>query len=164
MPDNSKRWLAIGGIASGVLVSSCIVCGLIGYVAVKGFIKAGGLTKENEKDKAEREKTLKDLKEVALAIIKCMDDKQRGPTNLDELDSVADDHAAVDRVRKGEINVIWDAAVLDDQPGRRKTVLAWAVQPAGDGQRLIARMDGNVQAVDDGEFQSLPKARTKSGK
>jgi hypothetical protein len=149
---NKTVWIILA-VVGVLLVFSCLACG-VGVV----FFVVPGL-----RNAADRQVRLNDLKEVALAVHACMDDKKRGPANADELATYLRAQV-VERVRKGEIEVVWNAArQMEQKEGTSNVLIAWDTRTDG-GQRLVVFLDGFTRIMQEAEFASKPKARTTSSK
>jgi hypothetical protein len=160
MPDNKTSWVTIGSIGAGFLMIFCCLCGAGGYIVGKGILLGGA--QRAEKEKAERQQMLNDLRSVATGVMRHTDATKRGPANVDELAPHAEDPPAIDRVRKGEIQVIWNASRKEDQPSGSNALVAWATQPANNGNRLVVNLDCIAKEVSEAEFQTMAKAKVQS--
>jgi hypothetical protein len=159
MPANNKPWVTIGSVAAGFLALGCCACGGIGYFALMVMARVDHDKKLHEA--GEQASRLRDLKEIALAMENCNSAFRRTPANLDELKPYFDGGTPEARIRKGEIEVVWNALPPDQQDAGSSNVLyAWETQPDAKGQRLVVFMDGSARQVSDDEFRSRPKART----
>jgi hypothetical protein len=148
---SNRAWIILG-IVAGVAVLSCACCGVGGFFFAVPKIR----------EAADRTKRLNDLKVVGLAIIIFQDDKKRGPANIDELAPSLVDANVVALVRKGDIEVVWKAAMMKDQPGGASNVLvAWWARPETNGNRLVVFLDGHTEILTEQEFQQKSKALTK---
>jgi hypothetical protein len=149
---NKKVWIILGVLA-GVGLLSCACCGIGSVFFVIPKIQQA----------ADRTKRQNDLKSVALAILLFQDSKKRGPANVDELSTeLAMAPLAIQRIRNREIEVVWNAARVTDQPnGGSQTVIAWESKAEAGGNRLVAYMDGQTAVLTEQEFQQKPKAVRK---
>jgi hypothetical protein len=142
-------WITLGVVA-GVLLLSCGLCAVGGvFFAWPKFLAAG-----------DRVKRLNDLKEVALAVRGCMDPGKRGPDNVDELLPQIVTQEVAARLRKGDIEVVWHAASLNEQvDGATNVLIAWDREPDASGNRLVAFLDGTTATLTPDEFRQKLKAR-----
>src|SRR5580704_17526176 len=91
--SNSTLWIVLA-IVGGVLVVSCLGCGLIGALLVPAVQKV--------RDAAQRAERSNDMKQVALAIINFMDANKRGPSKVDDIIPYLGGGKVVARLRSGD--------------------------------------------------------------
>jgi hypothetical protein len=118
------------------------------------------------KEWGERTQRLADLKDVGWAMAKFHEETQRPPENLKELKPYLEkwgrqDSKAIERINKGEIQVVWGALPFKDQDPKSSFVLyTWDNQSAGNGNRLVGFMDSSIREISEDEFARTPKALT----
>ena len=140
-----KNLFIVLGIAAVCLVLCAGLGGFMVYRVVKPEI--------------DRDQRQQDLQEIADAMQDHDSAMGRTPANLAELQGHLTDPGVADRIRKGEIQVVWRAARDVDQPGGASSVIyAWETNPNSDGKRMVVFMDGTAQEISESEFQAIPKA------
>jgi hypothetical protein len=108
---------------------------------------------------AERQQSANDLKQVSLAMHSFYDVNKKMPARAEDFGRFLDSGAVMDRLRKGEIEVVWNALPPHQQPGGRGVVYAWDTKVFAGGVRNVVYMDGLVEAITESEFQQKPKAQ-----
>jgi hypothetical protein len=154
-----KTLIIIGSIVAGVLVLGTCCCGVGIFFAITKIRDAA-------QDVADRQQRLNDLKQITLAMHNCHDEKKRMPASVDDLAPYLLTGSAVNRLRSGDIDVVWNALPPPKQLSGTSTVIyAWDTKPSAKGLRLVCYMDGFADAITESEFQSKPKAlSTKTSK
>jgi hypothetical protein len=153
----NKRVLIIVGSIGGLCAFCCVLGG--------GGIAALLILTNRTRAGVDQVQRINDLKAVALAIMDFEGDKRRGPNHIDELSPYLarlGDLAekTEQRVRKGEIQVVWNAAPGKQQPpGPDHEVLAWDNQLDEGRIRLVVFADGHTATLNEQEFRQLPKAK-----
>jgi hypothetical protein len=138
-----------------------IVLGIAGVCLVLCAGLGGFMVYRVVKPEIDRENSQQDLEEIATAMQDHDNMAGRPPANLAELQGHLNDSAIVERIRMGEIQVVWRAASAIDQPGGASSVIyAWETNPNSNGKRMVVFMDGMARELDDAEFHSTPKAAT----
>jgi hypothetical protein len=147
-------WVILA-IVGGVLVVSCLGCGLVGALLVPAVQKV--------REAAERAERMNDMKQVAIAIQNFMDAKNQGPSGVNDLIPYLGGGKVVARLQNKEIEVLWNVAPRPQQiDGTTNVIFAWESQPdPSSGQRMVAYMDGRVDWVPEAQFPQTPKARVK---
>jgi hypothetical protein len=152
---NNKVLIILASVA-GFLLLSCGVCGVGFVVFALPKIRAA----------AERVQRVNQMKVIGIAVHNVIDTLNRGPANVDEIAPYlpANDPLAVEalnRLRKGEIEMAWNALKPTQQPdGASQVLIAWEARPDADGQRVVAYLDGTSAILTDQEFQTKLKAWT----
>jgi hypothetical protein len=151
--------LIIVGVVGGLVVL-CAGCGGITIFAVARVFQSGAEnTLKKEKDNKDRQERLNHLKEVGIGLHLHNDGRQRPPANLEEMLPYVDDARVKERLKGGEIEVVWGAKRITDQPGGSSNVIyAWDIKPAADGKRLVLFMDMMTRELSESAFQNTPKA------
>jgi hypothetical protein len=118
------------------------------------------------KPEIERDQRQQDFQEIADAMLDHDSATGRTPANLVELQAHLTDPSIADRIRMGQIQVVWSAARDFDQPGGASSVIyAWETNPSSAGKRMVVFMDGMAREISESEFQTTPKAATlKAGR
>ena len=153
----SKNAWIILGVVAGVGLLSCACCGIGGFFFAIPKIR----------EAADRTKRLNELKIVGLAIASFQDANKRGPANLDELGPQLRlfSPEVEQRIRKGEIVVVWNAGGFIEQPqGGSQVLIAWESKPEPNGSRLVVYMDSHAEILTEQEFQQKPKAALRTKK
>jgi serine/threonine protein kinase len=155
----SKVWMWTG-VSAGVLFLMLSLCCL-------GFIGYYNSTLSNLR--ANRTQRLDDLKQVALAAQNYSSSFGNMPTNLDNLKGYLGDKEGsspvINRIRKGEIEVVWKALPpLQQTAGTTNVIYAWDTKATSNGKRLVVFMDGFADEISEAEFQAKPKAATDTAK
>jgi hypothetical protein len=151
--------LIIVGVVGGFLVL-CAGCSGITIFAVARVLQSGAEnTLKKEKENKDRRERLDYLKEVGMALHIHNDARQRPPANLEEMLPYVTDPRVKERLKSGEIEVVWGAKRIMDQPGGSSNVIyAWDTKAAADGKRLVLFMDMSTRELSESEFQNKPKA------
>jgi hypothetical protein len=146
-----KTLIIIGSIVGGVAVLGLCCCGVGGFFAYTKIRDAG-----------DRVTRLNDLREIAMAMHSFHDaNKGRMPATADDLRPFLSKPTVAERIKSGEIAVVWNAASLNEQPNWSNMIYCWETKPANNGNRLVAYVDGMGAQLTEAEFQSTPKAKTK---
>jgi hypothetical protein len=151
-----KTVFIVLGIVGGFLVLCCGCGGVGGFLAWRA-VKSGVDTI------ADQSKRLTDLKDISLAAHKHYDVKKRMPANAEELRPHLEDPKVADRIKSGEIEVVWSASFPLQPAGTNNVIYAWETKKASDGRWLVVDMAGFASIISDGEFQSKPKAMKAKG-
>jgi hypothetical protein len=160
MPGRSQPWVTVGSIIAGFVMIGCLCCGAAGYVGL--MVMARVDQKKKLEQGANQGTRLNDLKLIGVSLQNHRDSAGRGPANLGELKPFLDDNGVAERIRKGEIVVVWNAGPPDRQDaGPADVVAAWEAQPTDDGKRLVVFLDGSAGAINESDFARTPKAKTK---
>jgi hypothetical protein len=134
------------GVVGGFLL---LCCGGVG-----GFLawRAG-------KSAVDQTKRLTDLTDIAIAAQKHYDFKKKLPANVEDLRPHLADPKVVDRIKSGEIEVVWNALPFNSQTlGTSNVIYAWVTKKGSDGRWLVVDMQGSATTISDSEFQKRPKA------
>jgi hypothetical protein len=160
MAGSSKPWVTVGSIIAGLCMLGCCFCGAGGYV---GLMVLARIDQKNKQDpNVHQGRRLDALKSVALAMERFGDTHQRSPADLNELKPFLDDDVALDRIRKGDIAVVWNAELgRAQEAGSSNVLIAWETQPTSDGKRLVVFMDALARPINESDFLQTPKAKTK---
>jgi hypothetical protein len=152
---SSSAWVILA-IVGGVLVVSCLGCGLVAALLVMPAF-------QKVRDAAQRAERSNDMKQIAIAIYNFMEAKNQGPSNVNDLIPYLGGGKVEARLRSEEIKVLWNLAPKNQQiDGTSNVIFAWENQPdSASGQRLVAYMDGRVDWVPEAKFPQTPKARVK---
>jgi hypothetical protein len=152
--------VTVGSIIAGFVMLVALCCGAVGYVGLMVMARVDQKQKlEHGANQADR---LSDLKEVAMAIDIFAGANQRCPANLDELKPFLQSERPAARIRKGEIEVVWQADLAQQQEaGSSNVLIAWDTQPTSDNKRLVVFMDTLARPIDESAFLQTPKARIK---
>jgi hypothetical protein len=146
-----KRNLLILVGAVGVCLMLFLVCGGIGAFF---FFRA-------IKDEIDRDDSEQDLAEIASAMEDHLQQKGRTPANLAELQAHLTEPHIAERIRKGEIQVVWSALRAADQPrGGGSVIYAWEAKAGSNGRRMVVFMDAMTRELSESEFQNTQKAMT----
>jgi hypothetical protein len=140
----------------GVCLILCVGCGGIAFFFGIGRVR----------DAADRQQRMNDLKQVVLAAHSFHNMNRRMPANANELQgSFLPPGSASNRLRSGEIEMVWNALPFGQQPqGTSGVIYAWDTKPAGNGMRLVGFMDGMADQISESDFLNKPKAATKMTK
>jgi hypothetical protein len=160
MAGSSKQWVTVGSILTGLFMLGCCFCGAAGYV---GLMVMARIDQKNKQDpNVHQGRRLDALKSVALGIERFGDTHLRTPADLNELKPFLEDDVALDRIRKGDIAVVWNAELgRVQEAGSSSVLIAWETQPTSDGKRLVVFMDALARPISESEFLKTPKAKTK---
>ncbi|HYV36581.1 MAG TPA: hypothetical protein VE988_12790 [Gemmataceae bacterium] len=144
-------WIIIGVLGGVLLLGGCCV-----GVPVAFFYFS--VQKVNvAKDRFERSF---DLRQLGEAMHQFHGQNKRMPANLDDLKPFLAGSKVEDRVRNGEIEVVWNSASFNDEDrGTDKVIIAWDVQTVRNGERVVLFMNKSVQTITEEQFQNTPKAR-----
>ena len=152
-------WIVLA-VVGGALLLMCVIAGLPGVLLVPAVQKV--------RDAAHRAERANELKETAIAIMNFMQQRNQGPANLNDLVPYLNPASkTVSRLRAGEIEVQWNLAPINRQiAGTSNVIMAWESQPdpAHDGARWVAYMDGHVEWLTAAQFQQALKAKTVGDK
>ena len=141
-------------IVLGLVVGGLGLCGCCG---VGGFFFALPRIREA----AERQQSATDLRQISVAMLNFYDVNKRMPAKAEDLDRFLEGGPVMQRLRKGEIEVVWNALPAHQQPGGRGNVVyAWDTKVFSGGVRNVLYMDGVVEAISESEFQQKAKAQT----
>ncbi len=102
-----------------------------------------------------------DLKFVAEALIRYSDEKDKGPTKLDDLAPYLEKTGkALGQIRSGAIVVIWGVSIndLSKKPGRSPAYVIAYEKGAPTSGGLVAMGNGEVKKVTAAEFKGLKLA------
>src|SRR5208282_5139304 len=103
---------------------------------------------------------MNELSQLGKGIHLFYDATKRMPAKLDDLLPNLSP-LTVQRVRNGEIEVMWNAVAFPEEDrGTSNVVMAWDTKPAANGERLVLFMDGAVQVMSEATFRNTPKVRT----
>jgi prepilin-type processing-associated H-X9-DG protein len=148
-------WIVLG-VVGGVLLLMCVVVALLGVLLVPAVQKV--------RDAANRAERANDMKELAIAVINFMQQRNQGPANINDLVPYLNPSSkALSRLRAGEIDVLLNLAPTNKQiDGTSNVIMAWESQPdpAHDGARWVAFVDGHVEWLTPAQFQQARKAKT----
>jgi hypothetical protein len=150
----SKQVWIILGVVAGVGLLSCACCGVgaVFFALPKIRLAADRVNRTNQ------------LKVIGLAVHNFMNEKARGPADADELAPYLIDSLGVEtlqRLRKRDIEMVWNAANLPQQTdGNSNVLIAWEARPEPDGKRLVVFLDGHTDLLPEAQFQTTLKART----
>jgi hypothetical protein len=151
--QNKTIFIIIGVVAGCFFLGAiCCVAGI--FLAVPKL-----------RDAADRAQRKNDLKQVVQAMHNYHSQHNKMPTNANDLQPFLLGSPVSDRLRRGEIEVVWNAARLTEQSnGTSNVIYAWDTKPAGNGSRLVVMMDGMALELTEAEFQTKPKAaKVKTG-
>ncbi len=145
--SNKTLWIVLGTVGGFLLLGCCGIAGLIGLVVNAARESADQVTKANY------------LNELGIAIHNYHDQHQRMPANVDDILPFVDP-GFTERLRSGEIEVIWNALSFNDEKrSPSNVIMAWFTTPTADGLRPVLFMDGSVGAITEIDFQKRPKAQ-----
>ena len=148
----NKTILIILGIVGGVVVLLAC-CGVLGVALLVPAV-------QKVREAADRQQRLNELKQLGLAVHSFHDAKKKMPENVQDLSPYLAGSLVEDRIRRGEIEVVWGALPLKDQPeGTANVLLAWDNKVEPNGQRLALFLDSSARILTDDEFRRAPKAR-----
>ena len=154
--SNQKTWIILAVVA-GALLASCACCIPVGIGLLLPAV-------QKVREAAERTVRKTELSQVGVAIHSFHDSKKQMPANVDDLAPFLDAKVA-ERIRKGEIMVIWNAVPLkDENRGLNNVTIAWDTQPVVLNQRLVLFMDASVQTITEDQFRTMPKAEVSKEK
>jgi hypothetical protein len=116
------------------------------------------------REAADRTTHMNDLQQVGLAIYSYYDANKQMPANANDLKPLLSIVPA-QRLRDGEIEVIWNAAPFaDEDRGKSNVIVGWDTKPAANGERLVLFMDACVRTMSEDAFRNTPKVRTQMKK
>jgi Superinfection immunity protein len=151
--SSNTTLLIILGVFAGMLVLGC-PCGIGLLVPAVQRVR----------EAADRTARLNELSQIGKAIHSFHDTTKRMPAKLDDIQPSLN-AMTMQRLRNGEIEVIWNAVPLPEEDrGTSNVMMAWDTKPAGNGDRLVLFMDGSVQVINENAFHNAAKARTQPKK
>jgi hypothetical protein len=152
-----KTLYIVLGVVGGFLLLCCGCGGVGGFLAWRGIKSAADTI-------ADQSKRLNDLKDISLAAHKHYDVKKRMPANAEDLRPHLDDPKVADRIKSGEIEVVWNASFPLQPAGTTNVIYAWETKKGSDGRWLVVDMAGFASTLSDAEYQNKPKAaKSKAG-
>jgi hypothetical protein len=146
--DKKTLYIILGAVG-GVLLLCCGCGGIGGFFALRGIRSAADL-----------QVRLNDLREVSMAAHSHYDAKKAMPASADDLRPfLSPGSKAADRIKSGEIEVVWNALPYPQQTqGTANVIYAWETKKGSDGRWLVVDMSGFAEIISDANFQAKPKA------
>jgi hypothetical protein len=143
--------LLILGIVGGVLLLVCAGCGIGGFFIYKA-------AEEKVQEAAQRVERTNDLHQVGIAYHEYQGRNGRPPANVDELAVTLGSGKALQRIRSGEIEVIWNVNPARQFKGTSNVILAFYTRPEPNGDRIALYADGSTRLLTAPEFNSAARA------